>query len=224
MKSDAKPGPPQDVVVLLHGMGRTKLSMKRVEWALEDRGYRVVNLSYPSTRFCIEDLAEKHLRPALEKIQKSFPRRVHFVTHSLGGILLRQYLATHALTNLGRIVMLGPPNHGSEVTDKLRRWFFFRLLVGPSGHQLGTGADDLPRKLGPARFEVGIIAGDRSVNPLFSRLLPGSDDGKVTVASARLEGMSDFLVVHHSHTWMAWRRAVVRQVVGFLEKGKFGRT
>ena len=197
--------------------------MKRLEWALVNRGYRVVNVSYPSTRFAVEQLAEKHLLPALQEIQKSSPGRVHFVTHSLGGILLRQYLSTHALTNLGRVVMLGPPNRGSEVCDALQRWSCYRLFVGPSGQQLGTGERDLPRALGPARFEAGIIAGDRSFNPLFSRLLPGPDDGKVSVASARLEGMTDFLVVHHSHTWLPWRKAVIVQVVGFLETGRFAR-
>jgi triacylglycerol lipase len=223
VKTDAQLNASQEVVVLLHGMGRSALSMKRLEWALADRGYRVVNVSYPSTRFAVEPLVEKHLRPALREIEKSSPPRVHFVTHSLGGILLRQHLATQTITNLGRVVMLGPPNQGSEVADKLkpRRWYQF--LVGPSGQQLGTGAGDLPRSLGPARFEVGVIAGDRSFNPFFSRLMPGPDDGKVSVASARLEGMSDFLVVHHTHTWLPWRRAVIRQVVGFLETGKFVR-
>jgi pimeloyl-ACP methyl ester carboxylesterase len=213
----------QEVVVLLHGMGRSALSMKRLEWTLGRHGYRVVNVSYPSTRFSVEKLTDDHLRPALEEIGKSPPGQIHFVTHSLGGILVRHYLGTHAMTNLGRVVMLGPPNQGSEVADALKRWSFYRLLVGPSGMQLGTGAGDLPRQLGPARFEVGVIAGDRSFNPLFSRLLPGPDDGKVSVASARLEGMKDFLVVHHSHTWLPWRKAVSRQVLAFLKQGQFDR-
>lgn len=213
----------QEVVVLLHGMGRSALSMKRLEWAIEREGYRVVNVSYPSTRHPIEHLADNYLRPALKEVGKSSPPRVHFVTHSLGGILVRHYLGTHTMTNLGRVVMLGPPNQGSEVADALKRWSFYRLLVGPSGMQLGTGAGDLPRQLGPARFEVGVIAGDRSFNPLFSRLLPGPDDGKLSVASARLEGMKDFLVVHHSHTWLPWRKAVSRQALAFLKQGQFDR-
>ena len=223
MKTDAHPGSDQDVVVLLHGMGRSTLSMKRIEWGLVNRGYRVVNVSYPSTRFAVEQLVEKHLLPSLREVEKSSTGRVHFVTHSLGGILLRQYLATNALTNLGRIVMLGPPNRGSEVTDTLRQWSCYRLLVGPAGQQLGTGGRGLPRALGPARFEVGVIAGDRSFNPFFSHLLPGPDDGKVSVASTRLDGMADFLVVHHSHTWLPWRKAVIQQVVVFLETGRFAR-
>lgn len=224
MNATAEPRARQEVVILLHGMGRSALSMKRLEWTIERQGYLVVNVSYPSTRFPVEQLTDNYLRPALEEVGKSSPRRVHFVTHSLGGILVRQYLGTHTMTNLGRVVMLGPPNQGSEVADALRSWSFYRRLVGPSGMQLGTGAGDLPRQLGPARFDVGVIAGDRSLNPFFSRLIPGPDDGKVSVASARLEGMKDFLVVHHSHTWLAWRKVVIRQVLAFLETGQFDRT
>lgn len=223
MKTDSQPGSSQEVVVLLHGMGRTSLSMKRLEWALTDRGYRVVNVSYPSMRFDVAHLADKHLRPALEEIPKTSTGRVHFVTHSLGGIMVRHYLATHTVTNLGRVVMLGPPNQGSELADRLKRWPLCRFFASPCGLQLGTGPDDLPNKLGPVRFEVGVIAGDRSLNPLFSRLIPGPDDGKVSVASARLEGMKDFLVVHHSHTWLPWRKPVIRQVIAFLETGRFER-
>lgn len=216
--------PQQEVVVLLHGMGRSVLSMKRLEWTLSDAGYRVVEVSYPSTRRSVEQLAEQHLAPVLTQVERAGARRVHFVTHSLGGIVLRHHLATHTISNLGRTVMLGPPNQGSEVADKLKGWRLYRLLTGPSGQQLGTGEGGLPRSLGPARFEVGIIAGDWSFNPIFSHWLPGPDDGKVSVAGTRLDGMNDFLVVRASHSWLPWRKAVVRQVVAFLETGKFVRT
>ena len=213
----------QDDVVLLHGMGRSALSMKRIEWALVNRGYRVTNISYPSTRFGVERIVTTHLLPELHRIQRSSPARIHFVTHSLGGILLRHCISLQALTTPGRAVMLGPPNGGSEIADTFKKWFCYRLLVGPAGQQLGTGTWDLPRTLGPAPqgFEVGIIAGDRSLNPIFSRLLPGPNDGKVTVAGTRLEGMTDFLVVHHSHTWLPWSKAVICQVLAFLETGRF---
>jgi pimeloyl-ACP methyl ester carboxylesterase len=211
----------QDVVVLLHGMGRSTLSMKRIEWALLNRGYRVVNIGYPSTRFPVEMIARSHLAPALRELEIPPDRRVHFVTHSLGAIVLRQQLATAPLPNLGRVVMLGPPNGGSEIADALKQGRFLRLFTGPSGQQLGTSSEDLPRKLGPARFELGVIAGDRSLNPFFSRRLPRPHDGKVSVESTWLEGMSDFLVVHCSHTFLPWRKSVIRQVISFLESGRF---
>jgi len=80
------------------------------------------------------------------------------------------------------------------------------LLTGPAGQQLGIGPSSLPNRLGPATFEVGIVAGDRSLNPCFSYWIPGPDDGKVSVRSTTLEGMQDFLLIHRSHTWMMWRK------------------
>jgi hypothetical protein len=123
--------------------------------------------------------------------------------------------------NLGRVVMLAPPNRGSEVADRLKDNLFFKLCTGPAGQQLGTDESSVPRRLGPIDFELGVIAGDRSLNPLFSSWIPGPDDGKVSVAAARLDGMKDFLIVHHSHTWMPWSRNVVNATVRFLRAGCF---
>lgn len=211
----------RDMVILLHGLGRTSVSMKRVEWRLRQDGFRVVNITYPSRRRSVEELADRWL-PEVIAVNVSTPTaRVHFVSHSLGGIVLRQYLAKHSLTNLGRVVMLAPPNQGSELADRLSGSVLGRWLLGPSLSELGTADAGLPKRLGPAQFEVGIITGDRSFNPFLSRLLPGPNDGKVSVASARLEGMKDFLIVHSSHTWVMWRRKTVDQVSHFLAHGHF---
>ncbi len=213
--------PAGDYVILLHGLGRSAWSMKRLEWALTKEGYRVINVSYPSTRYSIQDLARDYLAKLLQAQTPDRQVKIHFVTHSLGGIIVRQYLSEHALENLGRVVMLAPPNQGSELTDKLRRNFFYKLFMGPSGQQLGTDADSVPKRLGPARFELGVIAGDRSLNPLFSAWIPGPDDGKVSVESTTMPAMKDFLVVHHTHTWMMWSKEVVGAVLQFLRNGKF---
>jgi len=214
-------GETRDYVVLLHGLGRTSFSMKRLEWALQRANYRVVNLAYPSTRLSIEDIANRWLD---ERLRERIPEpnaRINWVTHSLGGIVVRQYLSNHPLERLGRVVMLAPPNQGSELADRLKNKWLYRLLTGPSGQELGTDAAGVPKRLGPARFELGVIAGDRSLNPLFSSWIPGASDGKVSVRSARLDGMRDFLVVHHSHTWIAWNRQVTTAVVRFLQTGNF---
>jgi triacylglycerol lipase len=210
-----------DYVVLLHGLGRTALSMKKLEWALAKDNYRVINLSFPSTRLSIEDAANSYLDEALRKRVNDQTVKIHFVTHSWGGIVLRQYLSNHKIENLGRVVMLAPPNHGSELADKLKNNCFYRFFTGPSGQQLGAGASSLPNQLGPADFELGIIAGDCTLNPLFSAWIPGLDDGKVSVRSTQLEGMQDFLVVHHSHTWLGWNGGVTLAVVQFLNTGHF---
>jgi triacylglycerol lipase len=210
-----------DYVVLIHGYGRTALSMKRLEWNLKKQGCHVINLNYHSSRLSVEALSETELRPLLESLDRDPMARIHFVTHSLGAIILRQYLSEHELKRLGRVVMLAPPNHGSAIVDHARASPFWRTFLGPALLELGTGPQDLPDKLGPVRFECGVIAGDRSLNPLLSGMLRGPNDGKVTVDSARIVGMEDFLVVHNSHTWLMWRESNIRQILGFLETGHF---
>jgi triacylglycerol lipase len=192
--------------------------MKRVEWALRKQGYCVINVSYPSTRLSVEAAAARLDEVLRERIPDP-NATIHFVTHSLGGIVLRQYLATHKLTNIGRVVMLAPPNQGSELADRLKDNILYRFATGPAGQQLGTDSSSLPAQLVPADFDLGVIAGDRSLNPLFSAWIPGPDDGKVSVESTRLDGMRDFLIVHHTHTWMMWRTEVIGAVVRFLQAG-----
>jgi pimeloyl-ACP methyl ester carboxylesterase len=195
--------------------------MKRLEWVLKRQGYAVINESYPSTRLSIEEAADAWLSEILARAAVREAPRVHFVTHSAGGIVLRQYLAEHELARLGRVVMLAPPNQGSELADRLKHNLLFRKLTGPAGQELGTGADDLPQCLPAANFDLGVIAGNRSLNPLFSAWIPGPDDGKVSVARARLDGMKEMLVVARSHTWMMWRLDVTRALGQFLKRGTF---
>jgi triacylglycerol lipase len=220
-EQSASPSGHPDYVVLLHGMGRTSLSMKRMEQFLENHGYRVINVSYHSRRLTIEQLSENYLRPLLDQKITDPDAKVHFVTHSLGGIIVRQYLSSHTPKNLGRVVMLAPPNHGSEIIDCLKANPISRDFVGSSGRELGTDSDAVPNRLGPVHFECGIIAGDRSFNPFLASLLPNPNDGKVSVASAKVEGMSDFLVLHSTHTWLMWRERTLRQTLYFLEAGHF---
>ena len=224
--SPAEPGVVEnhgkDCVVLLHGLGRTACSMKRLEWSLQKEDYRVINASYASTRLSVQDAAGWLDGVLKKRTSTSDPvGKIHFVTHSFGGIVLRQYLADRKIENLGRVVMLCPPNRGSELADKLRGNAFYKFFTGPGGQQLGTEASSVPRRLGRADYELGIIAGDRSLNPIFSAWIPGPDDGKVSVASTQLEGMQDSLVIHHSHTWMPWRKDVTIAVSQFLKCGRF---
>jgi hypothetical protein len=208
-------------VILLHGMGRTRFSMSQLENTLGERGYQVVNYGYPSTSAPIEELATVHIPKAIEMCRGGRPEPVNFVTHSLGGILVRCYLQDHRLPAGSRMVMLSPPNKGTELADRFKDLAFYRWLTGPPGQQIGTSDGSLPNRLGPVEMEIGIITGRKTYEPWFSNLLPGEDDGKVTVESAKLDEMSDFLVVDSGHTFIMNDPEVIRQIDAFLRNGRF---
>lgn len=149
--------------------------------------------------------------------------KVHFVTHSLGGILVRYFQAREPIPGLGRVVMLGPPNQGSIAADKWRGVPGFNWVNGPAGKQLGKGADSIPLQLGKPDFEFGVIAGDRSIDPLTSLLVSGPDDGRVAVAETRLDGMQDFRRLHTTHAFMMRNKKVIAHTLRFLRTGSFGK-
>ncbi len=212
-----------EFVVLLHGLARTSASMEVMAAELEREGYTVVNVDYESRMAAVEALSEQAVGGALEACRGRGAERVHFVTHSLGGILVRSYLARHPVRELGGVVMLGPPNGGSEVVDRIGGWRVFAWINGPAGRELGTGEESLPRRLGRANFVVGIIAGNRSINWINSAMIPGPDDGKVSVEKTKLDGMADHLVLPVTHPLMMRDVETIRQTVAFLREGRFAR-
>ena len=209
----------QEYVILLHGLARSERSLRKLALALEKRGYRCINYSYPSTKHDIATLAEVAVAEALSLCGDA--TKIHFVTHSMGGILVRQYLSQHHIDNLARVVMLGPPNRGSEVVDRLQNMPGFKLINGPAGIQLGTEAMSIPNRLGNAHFELGIIAGTRSINVILSTMLPGPNDGKVSVERTKLEGMKDHIILPVTHPLMMNNALVIEQTVHFLKHGVF---
>lgn len=213
-----------ECVLLLHGMARTSRSMEVLEKRLTETGYTVRNVGYPSREHRLDTLARMAIGGGLLRLSGQECSKVHFVTHSLGGILVRAYLASDTIPNLGRVVMLGPPNQGSEVADRLKDWSLYQMINGPVGQQLGTDPTSPPRALDSARFEVGVIAGDRSINWINSQMLPGSDDGKVTVQATRLKGMKDHIVIHATHPMMMRNDEVLHQTLHFLAQGAFDRS
>ncbi|WP_455206595.1 esterase/lipase family protein [Kaarinaea lacus] len=216
--------PLDQCVVLLHGLARTASSMEDMEIALQENGYHVVNVDYPSREHKIEDLATTVIPQSIASCNQQVSGEIHFVTHSLGGILVRYYLAHHTMENLGRVVMLSPPNQGSEAVDALKDFPGFYLINGPAGEQLGTDDASIPNNLPPVDYDVGIITGDETINYILSMLIPGDDDGKVSIERAKVQGMLDFLVVHHSHPFIMEADDVITQTLTFLRDGKFDHT
>ena len=198
--------------------------MEKMKKGLEAGGYRVLNIGYASRKHPIETLAKQVRQRILGEmgdVGADGDEPLFFVTHSLGGILVRWLQQHDPLENVQRMVMLSPPNHGSEVVDALGGWKLFKWLNGPAGSQLGSDPDGFIGRLGPPNFEVGVITGDRSINLVLSTFLPGKDDGKVTVESARLEGMRDFLIVPTSHPYIMKNSRVISATRRFLDQGRF---
>jgi pimeloyl-ACP methyl ester carboxylesterase len=204
-------------VVVVHGILRSSKSFDRMCKRLKKEGYTVVAFDYPSTRFDIPKSAE-----FLHKVVESLEGidEIDFVVHSMGGLIVRQYRATHKDKRVKRMVMLGVPNNGAQLADRFRRLGLYRAIFGPAGQQLGTDPGGLIARLPVPDFEFAVIAGARGTLAGYNPLIPGDDDGTVSVASTRLPGAADFLTVKGLHSFLMGRREVIEATVRFLREGK----
>jgi pimeloyl-ACP methyl ester carboxylesterase len=214
----------QDGVVLLHGISRTTRSFRKMQAALERCGFATLNQDYASRRKALEALAED-IHPAIQRFADGIDGSVHFVGHSMGGLLARVYLARYRPTRLGRVVMLGTPNSGSEIADRLKHIGAYRAWFGPAGQQLVTQRDaTIAAMFPPVDYPVGIIAGNRSVDPIMSAFLPKPHDGRVSVENTRLDGMADHIIVGTSHPWLIRNGRAIEQTITFVRDGSFRRS
>ena len=219
--SDMKSSP-RDIVVLIHGLGRSPRSLLAVRLWLWRAGYQVVIVGYPSRRVTVQTAVENYLKPALEKLRPAPGVHVHFVTHSLGGILFRAWTVTRDPGfPLGRTVMLAPPNQGSEVLRELGRKPWVRRILGPVVPELGEDENSVPRRLGAVPPGTGILMGNRPMIPFFRKLLGPESDGIVSVAGGWVDGQADFMVTPADHTFIMWRPVVLQAVERFLKEGSF---
>jgi len=196
--------------------------MSIMEYRLESEGYRVISFGYPSRSEPIETLVEL-LASEVQLCCAAEAESVHFVTHSMGGVLVRSYLANRPEPHRGQVVMLSPPSQGSELIDTFEDSPLLQLTLGPAATELGTDSTDIAARLGPVRFSLGIITGDVSLNPLYSWLIPGPDDGKVGVDNARVDGAADFLVLPATHTFIMNGTDAADATIHFLRNGRFER-
>ena len=214
----------RDGVILLHGIGRGASSMGRLERALRNAGYRTLNLDYPARRRDLSALAA-HVQAASSRWTAGVDDRVHLVTHSMGGLVARAFITRHRPGKLGRVVMLALPNQGSEIADLLERIPLYKRIYGPAGAQLTTRrSEDLASVLGPVDYPLGVIAGDRSIDPLGWAFLPKPNDGKVTVAHTKVDGMTDHITLPATHSLIMRNAAVIAACLVFLRDGRFARS
>jgi pimeloyl-ACP methyl ester carboxylesterase len=189
--------------------------------ALEAAGFATLNQDYASRRKALEALADD-IHPAVVGFANGIDGSVHFVCHSMGGLLARVYLARYRPQRLGRVVMLGTPNGGSEIADRLKDFTAYRAFFGPAGQQLGTLRDAAIDAILPSvDYSVGIIAGNRSIYPISSFVLPKPHDGRVSVENTGIDGMADHIVVGTSHPWLVRNREAIAQTIAFLSDGRF---
>lgn len=207
----------RDVVVLLHGLGRNKTAMWRMEDRLESAGYQVQRVGYDSLTQSPKQIVQQ-VAQQIDACCTALPNRIHFVGHSLGGLVIRAYLQENPVETLGRVVLIGTPNQGSDFVDRYQdRWWL--KMLGPTTQALGTGPDSLVKSLQVPDYPVGVIAGvQESANDAY---LPGDDDGLVSVAATKIEGMKDFRLVEVGHSAMRYDDTVAQLTVAFLRNGAF---
>lgn len=211
-------------VVLLHGIARSARSFRKMQGGLEAAGFATLSVDYQSRAKSLEALIGD-IHPAIAAFADGVDGPIHFVGHSMGGLLARAYLAKHRPDRLGRVLLLGPPNNGSEIADRFGRHAIYRAFFGPAGQQLTTAPDAATRALlPPPTYPLGIIAGNRSVYPIASRFLPSPNDGRVSVASTRLDGMADHIVISTAHPLLVRDARAIAQTVAFLKNGRFNAT
>jgi len=213
---------PTEQVVLLHGLGRSGRAMYLLRKRIGEAGFITHSVSYDSLKES-PDLILEQVGLEIGECCKDNGLTVHFVGHSLGGLIIRAYLDQRPLDNLGRVVLLGTPNQGSKLVDKYGEEWLLRIM-GPTVRELGTGEGSFPNRIGAPYYPIGIIAGTSSSNPLTSESLPGPDDGLISVESTKLEGMTDFLQVDTSHSRLRYNETVAKEVVHFLKHGRFSHT
>ena len=213
-----------EIVILIHGLRGNTDDMQIITDYLKEYNFETVNFVYPSKDDKIQNLAEIFLKPEVLKQIEKQPKQIHFVTHSMGGIVLRSYLVNH-LTEidsiLGKVIMISPPNKGSDVSEFFKKTMLYQKRYGISGQQIGY---DINKQVGlsdSVSYNPGIIAGTDTQFPYFSYFIKGDDDGKISTERTKLKGMGDYIEMHFPHDTIMEQKEVAKQVLHYIENSEF---
>ncbi|ARU56935.1 lipase [Oleiphilus messinensis] len=208
-----------ECVVLVHGLWRSGAAMQPIAEVLNQSGYNVVVIDYPSTRLAIPSLARTYIHEGVQECADSHPTKIHLVSHSMGAILIRQYLQDHMLPSGSKVVMLSPPNQGSELSERFAGRWWFDGVVGPAASSLTQHG--IISRLAPLTVPVGIIAAKRNWSLWPDALLPEPNDGTVSLSSMALPEMNDWIEIESGHAMMRFNSAVQAQILHFLQHSHF---
>lgn len=204
-------------VILIHGLLQSSRCMTSMAASFKDAGYTPIEFDYPSTQVTIPEAARY-----LDKLIKSLDGidEINFVTHSMGGLVVRAWSLEYDDPRLRRMVMLGTPNQGAELADITHQYWILRTAAGPGARQLGTRPNGLIPKLPLPKCEFAVIAGSSGTPAGWNPLIPGDDDGTVTVESTKLPGAADFVTVRTLHSRLLWDEESRLHCVNFIRDGR----
>lgn len=206
-------------IILIHGIFRTNSCMKKIARFFENKNYKTLNIEFPSTKYDISSLAKIIHQEVKEFAQQV--TKIHFIGHSIGGLIIRTYLNTYSLENLGRVVMLGTPNNGSEIADFLKDFYLYKKLYGPAGQQLITDQSKFKNIFGSINYELGVIAGISSFHFIANKIIGKESDGRVSVISTKVEGMKDHITIKSTHVGLTSNKEAWQFTKNFIETGNF---
>ena len=234
----------QDFLVLLHGIYGKSSDMESIAQNFKDN-YRIINIQYPTTKETAEEISDLYIEPNIEnikeqifsenfhkkignqyyeiaensnKINKNFNQniKINFVAHSMGTGILRYYLKENPLENLGKVVFISPPSHGSHLADVP---FVDKLpsMLGKVVPQFSTKKDSFVNQLGEPDYDYMILIGNKTNNPLYSMIIRGKDDGMVPLKTAKMKSDNFKIIENTTHTSILKDRRTMKEISEFLK-------
>ena len=234
----------QDFLVLLHGIYGKSSDMESIAQNFKDN-YRIINIQYPTTKETAEEISDLYIEPNIEnikeqifsenfhkkignqyyeidknsnKINKNFNQnvKINFVAHSMGTGILRYYLKENPLENLGKVVFISPPSHGSHLADVP---FVDKLpsMLGKVVPQFSTKKDSFVNQLGEPDYDYMILIGNKTNNPLYSMIIRGKDDGMVPLKTAKMKSDNFKIIENTTHTSILKDKRTVKEISEFFK-------